>query len=54
VSSSRILFAVALGVVLFGEPLNLRIGAGGALILASFAGVTLLGSRLQKRPRLQE
>jgi drug/metabolite transporter (DMT)-like permease len=52
VSSSRILFAVALGVALFGEPLNARIVAGGALILASFAGVTLLGPRLKKRPRV--
>jgi drug/metabolite transporter (DMT)-like permease len=48
VSSSRILFAVLLGVVLFHDPLHARILAGGALILISFAGVSVLGNRMNK------
>jgi drug/metabolite transporter (DMT)-like permease len=48
VSSSRILFAVLLGVILFHEPLHIRILAGGALILISFAGVSALAARLRK------
>jgi drug/metabolite transporter (DMT)-like permease len=48
VSSSRILFAVFLGVILFRDPLRFRILAGGALILVSFAGVSVLGPRMKK------
>jgi drug/metabolite transporter (DMT)-like permease len=48
VSSSRILFAVFLGVILFHDPLHIRILAGGALILASLAGVSVLGRRMKQ------
>jgi drug/metabolite transporter (DMT)-like permease len=40
VSSSRILFALVIGVWLFADPLALRILLGGALILVSLVGVS--------------
>jgi drug/metabolite transporter (DMT)-like permease len=42
VSTSRILYAVLLGMVIFGENLTLRIAAGGFAILASIVAVTWL------------
>ncbi len=42
VSSSRILYAVVLGMLIFSEDLTLRIAAGGFLILLSIVAVTLL------------
>lgn len=45
VSSSRILFAVSMGATLFGDPLSARIVLGGALILVSLCGVSLVRSR---------
>ena len=44
VSTSRILYAVLLGMIIFSEALTLRIAAGGMLILLSIVAVT----RLQK------
>ena len=40
VSSSRILFAVTLGVIIFGDPLNAHILWGGILILISLIGTS--------------
>ena len=40
VSSSRILFAAALGVIIFGDPLNAHILWGGILILISLIGTS--------------
>lgn len=40
VSTSRIFYAVVLGMLIFGEDLTLRIAAGGALILFSIVAVT--------------
>jgi drug/metabolite transporter (DMT)-like permease len=42
VSTSRILYAVVLGMLIFQEDLTLRIAAGGALILSSIVIVTRL------------
>ena len=42
VSTSRILYAVLLGMMIFGESLTLRIAAGGFAILASIVEVTWL------------
>lgn len=53
VSSSRILFATALGAILFGDPLNANIFYGGALILISLIGTSRMWewfSRKQERP----
>ena len=40
VSSSRILFAAALGIAIFGDPLNTHILCGGTLILISLIGTS--------------
>jgi len=40
VSTSRILYAVVLGMLIFGEDLTLRIAAGGLLILLAIVAVT--------------
>ena len=42
VSTSRVLYAVVLGMLVFGESLTWRIGAGGILILLSILAVTWL------------
>ncbi|MBP7341480.1 MAG: DMT family transporter [Smithellaceae bacterium] len=42
VSTSRILYAVALGMMVFGEALTWRVAAGGLLIMISIAAVTRL------------
>ena len=42
VSSSRILYAVVLGMLIFSEDLTMRIAAGGLLILLSIVAVTWL------------
>lgn len=42
VSTSRILYAVLLGMLIFSEELTLRIAAGGLMILLSIFAVTLL------------
>jgi drug/metabolite transporter (DMT)-like permease len=42
VSTSRVLYAVVLGMLVFGESLTWRIGAGGMLILLSIVTVTWL------------
>jgi len=42
VSSSRILYAVVLGMLVFSEDLTLRIAAGGLMILLSIVAVTWL------------
>ena len=42
VSTSRILYAVVLGMLIFSEDLTLRIAAGGFMILLSIVAVTLL------------
>ena len=41
VSSSRIVFATALGAILFGEAITLRTVAGGLCILVSIIGIVL-------------
>jgi len=48
VSSSRILFAVVLGMLIFSEDLTLRIAAGGSLILLSMVAVTLLHKPIEE------
>lgn len=40
VSSSRLVFAVGLGVIMFGDPLTLRILIGSLLVFISLAGVS--------------
>jgi drug/metabolite transporter (DMT)-like permease len=45
VSSSRILYAVLMGALFFHDALNIRIAAGGVLILISLAGVSLSSVR---------
>ncbi|MFW6137653.1 MAG: DMT family transporter [Spirochaetota bacterium] len=48
VTASRILFAAFLGVVIFADPITLKIAAGGVLILISLFGVSgLFGGRMQ-------
>jgi len=42
VSTSRIFYAVVLGMLIFSEDLTLRIAAGGLIILLSIVAVTLL------------
>jgi drug/metabolite transporter (DMT)-like permease len=42
VSTSRVLYAVMLGMLIFGESLTWRVGAGGTLILLSIVAVTWL------------
>ncbi|HOX16270.1 MAG TPA: DMT family transporter [Smithellaceae bacterium] len=42
VSTSRIFYAVVLGMLIFSEDLTLRIAAGGLMILLSIVAVTLL------------
>lgn len=49
VSSSRILFAFALGTLLLGDPLSWKVIAGGGLILLSLIGVSILENRFQSR-----
>lgn len=49
ISTSRMIFAVAIGVLMFGDPLNLPIAAGGLLILASLVAVSGIFSRAGKR-----
>jgi drug/metabolite transporter (DMT)-like permease len=45
ISSSRIIFAVLLGVIIFSESLGLRIIIGGILILGSLIGVGMLENK---------
>ena len=49
VSSSRIIFAVLLGVFIFSDPLTVKIIAGGLMILASIISVTLIQNRIIKK-----
>jgi drug/metabolite transporter (DMT)-like permease len=45
VSSARIVFAAVMGISIFGDPLSLRIAAGGALILLSISCVSLFQNK---------
>jgi drug/metabolite transporter (DMT)-like permease len=49
VSTSRILYAVILGMLVFGEALTWRVFAGGVLIMMSIVTVTIL-SKPEKEP----
>jgi drug/metabolite transporter (DMT)-like permease len=40
ISLSRILFALILGIILFSDPINIRIAAGSIIILVSLLGVS--------------
>jgi len=42
ISSSRIIFAAALGYFFFSESLSLRIVTGGIMIIASIIGISML------------
>ena len=49
ISSSRIIFAVLLGVFIFSEPLSVKIISGGILILTSIISVTLIQNHFTKK-----
>jgi drug/metabolite transporter (DMT)-like permease len=49
ISSSRIVFAIILGVTIFSDPLTLRIIIGSLLIIISLAGVNGLFTHLKKK-----
>ncbi len=49
VSSSRILFALAFGVMIFADPVTSRISIGGVLIILSLFGVSGLWKRYLRR-----
>lgn len=49
VSSSRILFAAMLGIIIFGDPLNVNILCGGVLILIALIGTSRIWEWFSKR-----
>jgi drug/metabolite transporter (DMT)-like permease len=49
VSTSRILYAVILGMLVFGEAMTWQVFAGGVLIMMSIVTVTIL-SKPEKEP----
>jgi drug/metabolite transporter (DMT)-like permease len=54
VSSSRIIFAAAMGWAFFAEPLSFRILAGGFLIIASIIGISALRNKTMETVTTEE
>ena len=49
VSSSRLVFAFIMGIIIFGDPITQRMALGTALIIISLTGVSGIRKRLKKR-----